>query len=232
MDTIASGTTAATTKSPSPADLLTAPLTKAFAKLSSSEEDPGIHLRPETYAQADLKEKNRDHSKLDTVDLLYGWVCVADHLLSTGGDIMSYIKHLKFAAGMLHSRRFFDAGAVKYDRFIIDKYLRCKSAGFEPDTVGSSLTFSARIIPDNIQLVHGASLTKGIKSVQLGKQTQAKWRKPGQRRDEVLADFPSDICFRYNYRQCNDDNCQKAHSCRKCHGKHRADTCRKDLSHR
>lgn len=55
---------------PLPADLLTAPLTQALAKLLASEDDPCILLRPETYAQADLKEKNRDHNKLDLIDLL------------------------------------------------------------------------------------------------------------------------------------------------------------------
>lgn len=46
--------------STSPADLLTAPLTKALAHLVIDEDDSGRQLRPETYCQADIKDKLRD----------------------------------------------------------------------------------------------------------------------------------------------------------------------------
>lgn len=67
---------AATSKDPagtvSAASLITAPLTKALAKLSGEEEDEGKYLRPEYYSQQDIKEKSRDHNRLDSVGLFYG----------------------------------------------------------------------------------------------------------------------------------------------------------------
>lgn len=112
----------------SAANLIAAPLTKALSKLTDGEEEEGKYLRPEYYAQSDIKEKGRDHNKLDAVGLFYGWTCVAKHIVSYGGDIKSYLDHLKYAAGMLHTRQFYDIGAVKYNRMIVDKYLENKSS--------------------------------------------------------------------------------------------------------
>lgn len=56
------------------ADLLTSPLTKALAHLGMEDDEEGRPLRPETYAQSDIKGKNRDYTKMDTVDLLFGWI--------------------------------------------------------------------------------------------------------------------------------------------------------------
>lgn len=68
-------------------DLITAPLTKALAKLSGEDDDEGKYLRPEFYSQHDLREKNRDHNKLDCIGLFYGWTCVARHLLTNEGTL-------------------------------------------------------------------------------------------------------------------------------------------------
>lgn len=212
----------------SAADLITAPLTKALAKLTGEEEERGNVLRPETYAQHNLKGKNRDHTKLDTVGLFYGWVCVAQHLMKHGGDLNSYMNHIRYATEMLHTRQFFDVGAINYDRLIVDKYLEGKSRGFDPDPVISSLTFSSKIIPDTVELCPGASLTKGVVSYQTSRSTgRGRRRNPTNKRsDDTPNDFPSDICFMFNYRHCGDENCTKSHVCRKCSGKHRADGCR------
>lgn len=163
---------------------------------------------------------------MDTVDLFYGWVSVANHICNSGGDIRSYLRHLKFATEMLQTRRFYDISAIKYDRLIVDKYVMGKSTGFEPDSVLSSLTFSAKVIPETTELCHGASLTKGVVSYPATRT--ARKRRAGQQRrsEEVPLDFPAEICFFYNYRQCNDEACNKSHVCRKCGGKHRADSCR------
>lgn len=213
----------------SAATLITAPLTKALAKLTGEEDERGKVLRPETYSQHDLKEKGRDHNKLDTIGLFYGWVCVAQHLMEHGGNLPSYMRHIRYATEMLHTRQFYDVGAIKYDRLIIDRYLEGKAAGFDPDPVISSLTFSSKIIPDSVDLCPGASLTKGVTSyIQTSKSTgRGRRRNPTTRRsDEIPTDFPQDICFMYNYRFCGDENCSKSHVCRKCSGKHRADNCR------
>lgn len=138
-----------------------------------------------------------------------------------------YLDHLKYAAGMLHTLQFYDLGAVKYDRMVIDKYLDKKSSTFAPDPFISTLTFSSHVIPDSSKLCHGASLTKGVQSYQVNK-TLGRRKRVGQprRSDEVPFDFPNDVCFYYNYQQCADDNCSKTHTCRKCGARHRADTCR------
>lgn len=164
---------------------------------------------------------------MDAVGLFYGWTCVAKYIQSHGDDVGSYLDHLKYTAGMLHTRQFYDMGAIKYDHMIVDKYLETKASTFTPDPVILSLTFSSRVIPDNSDMCHGASLTKGVHSYQINKAAGKK-KRPGQSRraDEVPLDFPSDICFFYNYRQCGDDNCLKSHTCRRCGAKHRADTCR------
>lgn len=49
---------------------------------------------------------------------------------------------------MLQFRKFYDAGAIKYDRLIIDNYLAGKSKDFNPDPVVSTLTFSSQVIPE------------------------------------------------------------------------------------
>lgn len=214
---------------PSAADLMSAPLTKALSKLADSdEEDKGRPLRPETYSQSELKEGKRDFSKMDTLDLFYGWICVADYLVNSGGDVKSYISHVKFATQMLHSRHFYDTGAIHYDRQIIDRFVEGRCRTFAPDTVVSSLTFSPRLIPETVELCHGASLTKGVRSFttkpKQRKRPQSGYR--GVKSEEIPHDFPTDICFFFNYRQCTDDNCSRSHICRKCHGKHRADSCK------
>lgn len=220
--------TTSTTATAAAANLIAAPLTKALARLSGDEDEEGMLYRPETYAQSGLRPKNRDHNKLDTIDLFYGWICVAQHVMKSGGNLKSYLDHVRFATEMLHSRNFYDSGAVKYDRLIIDKHLSGKSDNFNPDTVISSLTFSTRVIPDNVEVCHGGSLTKGVVSSQLGGK-QTRRRRPNyspRKQEDVPADFPSDICFFYNYRYCSDETCNRAHICRKCSGKHRADTCK------
>lgn len=89
-------------------------------------------------------------------------VCKTQHVMKTGGDVASYLSHVRFATEMLHSRNFDDCGAVKYDRMIIDKHLSGKSTNFNPNTVISSLTFSTHVIPDNVEICHGGSLTKVV----------------------------------------------------------------------
>lgn len=212
----------------SAATLITAPLTKALAKLTGKEEEKGKCLRPETYAQHDIKDKNRDHNKLDTIGLFYGWVCAAQYLMKHGGDLTGYMNHVRYAMEMLHTRQLYDVGAVKYDRLIIDKYLEGRATGFDPDPVISSLTFSSKIIPDTVELCPGASLTKGVVSYIASKSMGRGRRRNniGRRSEEIPPDFPQDICFMYNYRYCGEENCAKSHICRKCSGKHRGDTCR------
>lgn len=211
----------------SPASLISDPLTTALAKLVGEETDKGRHFRPETYAQSETKDRNRDSSKMDLIDLFYGWSCIAEKLASSGGDIESYLRHVRFATEMMHTRKFYDSGAIKYDRLIIDKYVAGKSSRFEPDTVLSSLSFSANVIPEGLDLCHGASLTKGVISYQPAKPRKRRVPQQVQRKsEEVPPDFPADVCFFYNYRQCYDDNCTRAHTCRKCGAKHRADTCK------
>lgn len=209
-------------------DLLSTPLTHALSKLTLEEDDKGRLLRPETYSQSEWKCKNRDHTKMDTIDLLYGWISVIDYLVTAKGDFRSYISHVKFASQMLHTRQFYDVGAIMYDRQIVDNFINGKSTNFNPDTVVSSLTFAPRIIPDNVELCHGASLTKGVRSF-TGKQKQRRKQSGNSKPvkvDDVPSDFPPDICFFYNYRQCFDENCSRSHLCRKCHGRHRADGCK------
>lgn len=105
--------------------------------------------------------------------------------------------------------------------------LTVKQGGYDPDPVISSLTFSAKVIPDSIELCPGASLTKGVASYQISKGPRGRRRANNYRRgDETPPDFPQDLCFMYNYRQCLDEHCTKSHICRKCSGKHRADSCR------
>lgn len=182
---------------PAASGLITDPLTKALAKLAGEDVESGRHLRPETYSQSDIKDKNRDSTKMDLVDLFYGWSCIASHLVSSGGDIDSYLRHVKFATEMIHTRKFYDCGAIKYDRLIIDKFLSGKSHRFDPDTIISSITFSANVIPEGVDLCHGASLTKGVLSYLPAKQTRR--RRSGQlnprRSEDVPADFPPRCVF-------------------------------------
>ena len=100
--------------------------------------------------------------KMDLVDLVYGWARVAEHIASTGGNIDSYIQHMKFTAELLHSRKFFDESAVSYDRHIIDRFVDGKSSDFNPDPIGASLYFSPNVIPKDCEPVHGGSLHKSV----------------------------------------------------------------------
>lgn len=84
------------------------------------------------------KVKSCDHNKMDGIDMIYGWTCVAEYLINSGGDICSYVNHMKFASQMLHSRQLYDLGAIKYDRYIIDKFIGSPTSNFDPDSVGSA----------------------------------------------------------------------------------------------
>lgn len=182
---------------PAAADLMAAPLTAALAKLSGLEEERGRLLRPEFYSQAHLKVNQRDYTKLDTVDLFYGWLCVTDYLITSGGDVKSYLGHIRYTTEMLQSRKFFDIGAVKYDRLIIDKFLAGKSSCFDPDPILSSLTFSTQVIPDNTEICHGGSLTRGVLSYvnknprrRRGVSQTKKSVSQTKKSEEVPSDFP------------------------------------------
>lgn len=69
------------------ADILAAPLTQALSKLTIGEEEAGRQLRTEWYAQTNLKEKGCDHTKMDYIDLFFGWIRVAEHLMRSRGDL-------------------------------------------------------------------------------------------------------------------------------------------------
>lgn len=217
----------ATGPSAAASDLITGPFTRALSKLSADEDDPGINYRPETYSQCNVKHKSRDHNKMDTLDLMYGWICVADHMNSLGEDITSYLRHIKYTVQMLHSRQCWDSAAVKYDRDIIDRFVNKVRRNFDPDPVISSISFSPRVIPETVEICHGGSLTKGVRSMPVSRTPQKRRKgQPFSSNMEVPPDFPDHICFFYNYRNCNEENCTKSHVCRKCNGKHRADSCR------
>lgn len=53
----------------SAADLIAAPLTQALAKLAWQDDDKGMLLRPEHYAQSHMKVSQQDYTTMDTIDL-------------------------------------------------------------------------------------------------------------------------------------------------------------------
>ena len=221
---------------PAPADLLTGPLTQALARLSgvAADDSKGKPYRPETYSQK--TDKKRDYSKMDLVDLVYGWTRVAEHIASTGGNIGSYIQHMKFTAELLHSRKFFDESAVSYDRHIIDSFVDGKSSDFNPDPIGASLCFSPNVIPKDCEPVHGGSLHKSVIGAH-DNQRRFRFRRGGRaaysnrpRSEEKPADSDPDVCLFYNYKTCYKDSCDKPHICRRCKGSHRADNCKSEAT--
>lgn len=140
----------------------------------------------------------------------------------------SYVHRVKYTTEMLNTRQFYNSAAVHYDRLIVNNYLSGKSKNFRPDPVSSTLAFSSGVIPESVEMCPGASITKGVVSYPVrrgrGRRNQNNFSR--QRNEEVPQDFPMDLCFYFNYRQCNNDNCPKAHVCRKCRGAHRADSCK------
>ena len=91
---------------PDPVDPSLLPLTDALAQLTlavdpAAGKAKGLFLRPEYYYQhvrSNTPLKQLDHTKLSYKEMVYGWFCVMEHLLSKGGDLSGYIGHCKFVA--------------------------------------------------------------------------------------------------------------------------------------
>ena len=106
-----------------PVDPSLLPLTDALAQLTlavdpAAGKSKGLFLRPEYYYQhvrSNTPLKQLDHTKLTYKDLVYGWFCVIEHLLSKGGDLGGYVGHCKFVAEQASTGSFVDAAFVNYD---------------------------------------------------------------------------------------------------------------------
>ena len=52
------------------------------------------------------------------------------HLAKTGGELISYIKHLNYLVRQAGVHNFTDAAYVAYDRHVVDQYINGESKSF------------------------------------------------------------------------------------------------------
>lgn len=83
-----------------------------------------------------------DSKKMSYKQLLYGMVCVARHIRSTGAEIDSYMGHLEFITRHACDDSYQDAAYVEYDRFVTVRFLSNPASGFMmEDPVGIGYSF-------------------------------------------------------------------------------------------
>ena len=218
-----------------PVDPSLLPLTDALAQLTlavdpAAGKAKGLLLRPEYYFQhvkSSTPIKQLDHTKLNYKELIYGWFCVIEHLMSKGGDLGGYVAHCKFVAEQAASGQFIDAAFVNYDRHVVSKVVDGVSATF---TAGDMLGVASHLNAANL-VINKNPVSQKTPSKQ---SRYNKWgRKSAQTSDKATTDsppmpdgFPEDICYSYNYRSCT-GKCSKKHICRVCKGDHQAKLCTK-----
>ena len=210
------------------------PLTDALAQLTlavdpTAGKAKGLFLRPEYYFQhvkSSTPIKQLDHTKLSYKDLVYGWFCVIEHLMSKGGDLGGYVGHCKFVSEQASSESFVDAAFVNYDRHVVTKVVDGLSTTF---TAGDMLGVASHFNAANLVINKPAAPKLPAKPARSN-----KWvRRSLQNADKSSSDpgpvpdgFPEDICYSYNYRSCT-GKCSKRHVCRVCKGDHQAKSCTK-----
>ena len=218
-----------TSTSPSPADVISAPLTSALVQLSNAidptsvAKSKGMKLRPEYYVQhvdQGVQIKSLDHNKMSYRELVSGMGKVMLYLLHSGGDVSSYIQHFNFIAEQAHKNNFTDQAFVCYERAVTDKVI--KSDGLVTFVAGDTLAVASNFHAGNL-LVNKRAYKP---SAHRGRKSYGKSQNYSDK-DSMPEVFPEDICYGYNYRNCS-GACSKSHICRLCKGKHKATTCGKD----
>lgn len=88
-----------------PSSWLADPLTSALQHLSNvvdpdaTARSAGMLFRPEFYSlhkKENVPVRQLDHKKMTYKQLIYGMVCVAQHIRASGGEIDGYLGHLEF----------------------------------------------------------------------------------------------------------------------------------------
>lgn len=110
-----------------------------------------------------------------------------------------------------------DFAYAEYDHFVIDNFLNNPVAGFK---IVDSVAIGQAFHPAKL---NSDSLDKGLGA---GQQRRKQWKKTSK--GEVPEGYPDNNCFFWNYRVCNNVNCQKKHICRVCEGNHKATGCPRD----
>ena len=216
------------------AAILGAPLTKVLSDLTDAinpapkDFKKGIELRPEFYVQHKLDSKpikSLDHTKLTYKDLMYGMSQVLLYLIREDGDAMGYVDHMSFIARQAQLNCFNDHALISYDRDVVDKVIRGDLRSF---VAGDTISVACNFHAGNVLAAPRRDLSKrGRGGYFRNKSTRDRVEGPesADREGQANDPFPADLCYNYNYRKCFAANCQKAHLCRSCRGKHRGLGC-------
>lgn len=180
-----------------PTGAMTDPATDVVAK--------GIILRPEYHVQhviGDVPIKNISHKTLSYSDLVLGMCCIAKYLLSSSGNVSSYLSLMSFIARQAHLDCFIDATFVEYDRVVTDAVIRGDIATYIPGyPLAQALAF------------HSAN-HKPQSGKSKGKWVQAKRNK---------SNIANEVCYNYNFHLC--EGCERLHVCKQCRANHKFMNC-------
>lgn len=179
---------------------------------------PGMQYRPEYHYQHKLENvpiKQLDHRKLTFKQLIYGMTCVAHYVLSTGGNVDSYLQHMEFVSRHSSDNSFLDCSYSEYDKCVIDNFLKSPLGGFN---VADSTAIGYAFHPGKLNQDYVEKLNNpGKQKRRFGKRMAAK--------GEIPDGYPEGNCFHWNYRNCTNTSCQRKHVCRICEGHHKAVGC-------
>lgn len=208
-----------------PAGWVADPLTSALQQLTmavdpeSQTRSASMAFRPELYAQHKLHSvpvKSLDYKKLSYKSLIYGMICVARHIVSTGGSVDSYLAHMQFLSRHACENAYIDTAYAEYDHNVFDKFLVNPLLGFPTaDPVALGFAF------------HPAKLLCENDNKQIGSQKKKK-QNSKQSKSGIPEGYPDNNCYYWNYKTCWINSCMKKHICRICDGNHRAVGCPRD----
>ena len=219
---------------PSPADVVTGPLTEALEKLSiavdptvTSHKLKGMSFKPEYYVKhvkGGIPLKQIDHTKLSYREMVYGWFCIIQclNLFKVEGDVESYIGHCKYVVQQAMASQFVDSANVNYDRHVVTNVIQGDTDTF---VVGDTLEVASSFHAGN--LFPTKSKVKGFEGQKWNKKQSDK--SDDGSKSGVLDAFPNYVCFAYNFKRCT-GTCSKKHICHSCGGNHRAYGCEEKKS--
>lgn len=195
----------------SPSAWFADPLTSALQHLSNvvdpeaTARSTGMSFRPEFYSLhkgENIPVRQLDHKKMSYKQLLYGMVCVAQHIRSVGSDIDGYLNHLEFVTRHACDDSYQDLAYTDYDRYVTDHFLKHPAGGFVmADQVGIRYSFHAARLNVDFQEKMASS----------GNRQKRKGFKKTVKSDGIPDGYPEGNCYYWNYKTCVVPSCVKKH---------------------
>ena len=166
-------------------------------KRSNSKFRPDFHM--------DLPKSLKKYTFREFV---LGCMYEAEALVVDGRPIAGYLSHVRFISWKAAmSGAFLTQSLIKYDHHVSSKVIR----GELPDWV--------------LGEEEAVCLHLGVDGTVAYKQLAGGNKSSRSTSHGDFSDFPSDVCWLFNFRSCDSNFCKRKHVCHLCRGSHRGRAC-------